>query len=319
MPGVTLQISLAPSDARHAGVMLPHQIRQWGVHADEVLLAIDLRPVRGRGQFGTDWLTRRDSLLDVVADLQAEHPAVRVIEIDYSPDSADRLADRYFGGRPIPRSDHRFGPFYCYYAALDSAANDHVLHIDSDILCGGGSPTWLREAVGVLDARDDVLAVNPLPGPPTDTLELTSQHGEPVTGMQGAYLFDQISTRVFLVDRRVLATLRPPRVLMPRRVRDIGRALLYGRPLAPLAEDVMTAQMRAAGLRRFDFLGDPPGWWSLHPPYRSERFFARLPEIVRMVEEDELPIGQRGDYDLNESVIDWSDAVAALRATRWQR
>jgi len=319
VPGVTLQISLAPSDARIAGVMLPHQIRQWGVHAGEVLLALDLRPVQGRGRLTTDWASGKRALLDIVEGLRAAHPTIRVVEIDYSPGTARHLADRYFGGRPIPRSDHRSRPFYCYYAALDAAVNDHVLHIDSDILCGGGSSTWLGEAVNVLETRSEIMAVNPLPGPPTDNLELTAQRGEPVEGMRGAYLFDQISTRVFLMDRRVLARLRPPRMMMPRRARDTARALLYGRPLAPFAEDVMTAQMRTAGLRRFDFLGEPPGWWSLHPPYRSERFFAALPEVVRMVEEDDLPAGQRGDYELNESIIDWSDALAVLRATRWRR
>jgi hypothetical protein len=316
---VTLQISLAPSDARHAEILLPHQLDRWGSYVDEVLLTLDLRRVGGAGQFGTDWEARRDKMLGLIEEFRCGHPTVRLAEVDYTAATAKRLANTYFGGRPIPRGDHRNGPFYCYYFGLDEARNDHVLHIDSDILCGGSGAGWLEEAREILDTRHEVLAVSPFPGPPTESFELHTQRGTPAPGMRAAYLFTHFSSRVFMLDRRVLQKLHPPSLLFPRRVRDVARAVIYKRPLAPLAEDAITAQMRRARLVRLDFLGEPPGWWSLHPPYRSERFFETLPEIVRMVENDDLPRGQRGDYDLNSSVIDWSDALAALRATRWRR
>ena len=59
-----------------------------------------------------------------------------------------------------------------------------------------------------------------------------------------------------------------------------------------------------------------PGFWSLHPPYRSETFYARLPQLIHAVETGDVPEGQRGHYDLNDSMIDWT---SAREANRWHR
>ena len=48
--------------------------------------------------------------------------------------------------------------------------------------------------------------------------------------------------------------------------------------------------------------------WSLHPPHRSALFYERLPELINAVEREDIPDGQRGDYDINGSMIDWSSA-----------
>jgi hypothetical protein len=69
-------------------------------------------------------------------------------------------------------------------------------------------------------------------------------------------------------------------------------------------------------LYRIDMLGSPPGIWSLHPPYRSEEFYQRLPELIRAVETGAVPEGQRGHYDLNDSIIDWT---SARTANQWHR
>jgi hypothetical protein len=55
--------------------------------------------------------------------------------------------------------------------------------------------------------------------------------------------------------------------------------------------------MTAAGLYRVDFLGSPPGMWSLHPPDRTERFYESLPTSSERVESCSVSDGQRGNYD----------------------
>ncbi len=317
---VTVQISLAPSDARFCEILLAHQMRQCGRYADEVLVTLDLELVGRSYEFGRDWEAGTATVLDVVAALRARHSNVRVLEVDRSASEAAAVARRFFGGRAIPRSDYRGRPFYAYFFALHAAANDHILHLDADMLLGGGSPTWLAEAVQLLAERPDALTCSPFPGPPTPSRALTTQRGEPVAGLDAAYGFAGFSTRVFFLDRRRLAeTYHPDRLLLPARLRDVPRALLHGRPPVGTAEASVSRAMRRSGLRRIDFLGRAPGMWSLHPPYRSERFYRLLPDIVSMVEEGDVPDGQRGDYDLNDAVIDWSDARAALRASRWHR
>jgi hypothetical protein len=56
--------------------------------------------------------------------------------------------------------------------------------------------------------------------------------------------------------------------------------------------------------------------WSLHPPFRSEEFYRRLPELIEAVESGRVPDGQRGHYDLNDSMIDWTEARAD---NHWRR
>jgi hypothetical protein len=77
--------------------------------------------------------------------------------------------------------------------------------------------------------------------------------------------------------------------------------------------------MRERGLVRRDFLGSAPGMWSLHPPYRCADFYAKLPDVIARVEDGNIPDAQRGDHDINGSMVDWSEAVALLAKNRWWR
>jgi hypothetical protein len=75
------------------------------------------------------------------------------------------------------------------------------------------------------------------------------------------------------------------------------------------AEEVMTQMLLARNLCRIDFLGSGPGLYSLHPPYRSERFYRELPGLIARIVAGDIPEGQRGDYDVNASMIDWTEAL----------
>jgi hypothetical protein len=55
--------------------------------------------------------------------------------------------------------------------------------------------------------------------------------------------------------------------------------------------------------------------WSLHPPYRSEAFYASLPELVGRVESGDVPNAQRGEHDVHDSMVDWT----SVRKPRWRR
>jgi hypothetical protein len=316
---VTLQINLAPLDARFAPLLLEHQMRQCGRFADEVLLTLDLR-LPGRSLELRDvWDKGADDLMHVVQTYSARYPNVRYEPVDLSDKVAADMAVQLFGGRRVPQTDFRGRPFYAYFYGLYSAANDYVLHLDSDMMLGGGSSTWFDEAIAVLTERREIFTCSPFPGPPRADFRLTTQVGQPVPGQPDSYHFDTFSSRVYFVDRRNFRDKTPPRVTLPQRWRDVPRAAIFRRPMVGPAEDAVGSAMRRSGCRRLDFLGQSPGLWSLHPPYRSDRFYSMLPDLLEMVESGSVPDGQRGDYDLNESVIDWSDAIAAHRAMRWHR
>jgi hypothetical protein len=228
------------------------------------------------------------------------------------------VAAEFFGGKKIPAKDFRGGPYYSYFFGLAEATHNLVLHADSDMLFGGGSDQWLAEAAAFLADEPKVLLAAPLPGPPAADGRLHSQVATPVPGHPWCFDFDQMSSRLFLLDRQKLR--RSIGALQPRRPpawRDNVKALVEGNPPADLPEHLFTAAMRSRGLVRREFLGAEPGRWSLHPPYRCTNFYDRLEELVRRVEAGEMPEAQRGDHDINASLVDWTAALAALRENRW--
>ncbi|QRO02751.1 glycosyltransferase family 2 protein [Archangium violaceum] len=312
---VTLQINLAPTDLPHARHILPHQLRQLAASVDEVLLVLDLHRSKGH-RFAAAWEERRPGMEALLAELCARYPRAKVREVDYSPTTASAMAERFFGGKPVPLKDSRGGPYYSYVYGLHAATHDLVFHLDADILLGGGSPTWVSEAVRLLDSRPELLYCAPHPGPPAadGRLRIHLRGGiEPDSSVPSGFLMRRFSTRVFLMDRRRLLERLVPlkRKLAPPI--HLLRALRAGNPPYREPENILTRAMEREGLRRLDFLGQSPGLWSLHPKWRSKEFYDALPEVIRRVEAGDMPEAQRGDDDLNDSLVDWTSARAALR------
>ncbi len=311
LPPVTLQISLAPSDHRLAQEILPHQLRVWRNQVAEILLTIDLH--RSAGRFADDWEQGRDRILA----LAGSFPGVRMVEVDYGKPAARAVAEEFFGGRAVPRKDHRGGPYYSYFFGLQAAANPRVLHCDADMMFGGGSPTWLAEACELLDQRPDVLVVAPLPGPPSPDGRLVELQGTPLAQPRMAHAFHEMSSRVFLLDRHRFKTAigaLTPDFAAPR---GFILALLEGNAPRELPERLLTRAMHRRGLQRVDFLGTAPGMWSLHPPYRCADFYNKLPELIRRVETNDMPAAQLGFHDVGDSLVDWSEAKARMSQRRW--
>jgi hypothetical protein len=309
---VTLQISLAPSDYGHARVLLEHQVRAWGGQVAEVLLCVDFH--RSSGRFSSRWNEGKERILELAKSVEA----ARVLAVDYSDSSMERVSAEFFGGRRVPAKDFRGGPYFSYFFGMSQAQHRYVLHTDSDMFFGGGSQTWIEEALASFERRSDVLFAGPLPGPPAPDGRLHSQQGEPDADEPYAFRLDGMSTRLFLTDRQRfherIGALRPRR---PRALRNTIKALVEGNPPEDLPEQLFADAMRAKGLVRREFLGRAPGMWSLHPPYRCPDFFNRLPELVRRVESADIPEAQRGDHDMNASMVDWSEAIAELARNRW--
>jgi hypothetical protein len=205
--------------------------------------------------------------------------------------------------------DYRGAPFYSYLFSISSAKNDLVFHVDSDIIFGGGSQTWVSEAVDVLDSRPEVLACNPLPGPPTEDGTLRSQTLERDPMGPAAFRSGELSTRVFLVDLGRFPVLRATRVTN----RSAWGARLDGNPTFNTAEYAISQAMAGKGLIRVDFLGAPPGMWGVHPPWRSATFYQRLPDLIEEIEQGRVPEAQRGCHDVEDCMVDWTDVRSSMR------
>ena len=183
------------------------------------------------------------------------------------------------------------------------------------MMYGGGSQGWMAEAVEFLRDHPDVLACSPLPGPPTADGHLRSQSLPAEPYDSPAYRADSISTRHFFIDLgRFRDRIGALHASVPgTRQRWIAR--LDGNPLSETAEITISNAMVANGLLRVEFLGRGSGMWSLHPPLRSQLFYDGLPRLVSQIEAGDVPDAQRGDHELNDSMIDWSSA----RKPRWAR
>lgn len=317
VPSVGLQINLAPLDVDHAVHVLPHQLGAFAGQVDDVVLSIDLQPNTSSRYRTDDYEPKRRRLLELMEVVSTDYPAVRVEPVDYS-EAATTAVSRTFGrGTPLPLRAADGSPFHAYLHGLMSARTDYVLHLDSDVFLGGRSDRWVRDAVTLMEADRQILAVNPLPGPPTDSGELRSQSAPRYAGRPDSFRFDGVSTRIFLMDKRRFASgeLAVP-VLAPELSRRV-RALLNNTPQAQSLENSMGVLARRTGMVRVDTLGTDPGMWSLHPDGRSPSFYEELPTLLRRVEADDLPDSQRGYHDVVDEFFDWSEYRASR--TRTQR
>jgi hypothetical protein len=306
---VTLQINLAPTDLPHAVHVLPHQLRQWSAQVQEIVFTFDLHRTTHGGRFSEGWEERRAPMEELLAELCREHAHARVEVVDYEPETMRAVAESLTGHSAIPTKDTRGGPFYSYFYGLYSASNDLVLHLDSDIMFGGLAQTWVKEARALLADNPEVLACDPLPGPPTPDQALRTQSASRFPYSSLAFRFSKLTTRLFFLDRaRLRDRLLPLTLRGPARLSSRMKARVHGNPPYVAAELVLSEAMVAAGLCRVDFLGADPGVWSLHPPYRSAAFYRELPRLIERIESGNVPERQRGDYDLNDSMFDWSSA-----------
>jgi hypothetical protein len=223
---------------------------------DEVLLSVET--LRSPGFRGAEWDEGRPKLAAVLETMSACHPNLRAMDVDYSEDAHARVSGEFFGSARIPPKDCFGAPFYAYLHGLHHASHQHVLHLDADMLFGGGSQNWIDEAVAAMRARTDVLVCGPLPGPPSAAGSIpapirrrhhrTQRYGsEPIPQSHStlAYGFTHMSTRVFLIDRRRFASaigalkhIRLRRLTYPR---ELGHP-----PYFPL-ETVFSRAMHRAG------------------------------------------------------------------------
>ena len=313
---VTLQINVAPSDLKHLKWILPHQLKQLGNQVSEVLLTYD-RPATA----GSEKSRSSDELIEFCETLKPNFPHLTLHEVSLEREDLQSVGDEFYGGSLPPIKDHRGRPIFAYFFGLARSKGQYVLHLDSDMMFGGGSQVWIAEALQILQSDPDVLACSPFPGPPLPEIGLKPElhlenYGnleinlpEKYAHFSLAYAFRHISTRVFLLDRlkfqKKVGALQPKRPIF----RQYLRALMHGHPHNEFAEITFSRAMMASGSKRVDLLGSGPGLWSIHPPYRSEGFYSSLPELIRRIEKGDVPEGQLGDYDINSSFFDWGDSA----------
>ncbi|WP_424812488.1 hypothetical protein [Roseococcus sp. YIM B11640] len=314
------QISTYPMDFPHAGHLLAHQLRVWAPMVERIVLTIDVHRSRSGRYRGTDFDRNLAGLRDLARGFRETVAGFEAIEVDNDPAARREVAQWFFGRDDMPLKAWDGGPFYAYFYGLFHARARYVVHFDGDMLFGGGSRSWMEDAIRALEADPQALLANPYPGPPRADGVAYGQDAGTVLSFRldgnPALAVDHASTRIFLADMQRLRALGP----LPMTAPDFGqrqKARLLGNPPDVIeAEELLSRVMRDRGLHRIDMLGAAPGLWSLHPPYRGPNFYAGLPGLVAAVESGQVPDDQRGHYDVRDSMIDWSAERARTRRHR---
>jgi hypothetical protein len=320
--GIAAQMSTYALDVRHVEHLLPHQIRTLGPMVDRFVVTIDTHQSRS-GRYRVDNFDENlQKLRRLVADARKDYAALEVFDVDYSEATRRAVARYFFNEDTIPIKAWDGGPFYAYFFGLYVANAQYVMHLDGDMFFGGGSRTWIQEAIACMEQQPDVLIVSPFPGPPlADGTILGHKDAERLDPTETlpdmTYRHRHVSTRDFMIDlNRLKSRLGALPRIPPSPAQRLKATLLGNPPQVREAEVLLSRTLQQSGLCRIGLLGKSPGFWSLHPPYRSEEFYRRLPELIRAVETGNVPDEQRGHFDLNDSMIDWTQARAA---NNWRR
>ncbi len=316
MTQITLQVSLAPSDFKHVVHLLPHQLKVFGSQVDEILLTYDTH--KSKGRFALNWDDNNAKMWPFLQKCASDNPKIRLLKINYSKAKNTEIARKYFNKNLIPAKDWRGGPFYTYFFGLNEAKNDYVFHIDSDMFFGGLSQTWMAEALELFESDDKILFLNPLPGPPKEDGSLIDQNykiykSNLTNSGTLFYKFNGISTRLFMVNKKEFEKNKIKTKIYTTKPREFLRAVYKNNPPFRLPEEILSDYLIQNSKFRIDFLGSGLGLWSLHPPYRTEKFYEDLPQIIQKIENGEIPDSQKGFYDIVDELVDWTEAKNKLK------
>jgi hypothetical protein len=321
---VTLQVNVAPIDLPHADATLRHHLRRWGFQVAQVIYTLDLS--KSPGPRGADFEERRPAMELLIDELAATSPAARAVSVDYAGDAVRRVGEMFFAGATPPAKDCYGAPFYGYFYGLAEVQTRYVLHMDCDMLFGGGSQTWIAEAIELLGARPDVLFVAPLGGPPAADARVSRRVRRRQRHAQGfgsvpvleardprRYRLAHVGTRVFFADLDRLRSAGPFSVLEAPPW-SFGSNLATT-PFLP-AETTLSEAMSRDDWLRLDYLGRDPGVWTLHPGQRGPGFAANLPNVIAALERGAVPEYQRGSSALRS---EWLDALGPQRVEQPKR
>ena len=203
MRPVTLQISTAPTDIWLLESMISHQIKALKSQVQEILIVADIQQSgNGRFRFSEEMILKFKEILE---GLQQRWPNVRVKFVDYGDTAQNRVAQSLWGKNELPAKDYRGGPFYSYFYGVAEASNDYVLHLDSDILLGGGLKSWCEDAVNIYERDERIACMIPLSGPTPSIVNVPAQYKrsqQKEDGLPHTYVSKKFTTRIFLISKK---------------------------------------------------------------------------------------------------------------------
>lgn len=301
---ISLQINVSAADLEICKRLLHRQISFWYEELDEIVISIESK--KSFGKFAKDFDKNKNALIALIEQYKTSYSKLRYHFIDYSPERHSVLAGLFFDTPSMPEKDYRGAAFYSYLDGLAHCRNKYIIHIDSDMLIGGAPNSWLQDAADLLNSDKTYLIVNPLAGPPAADFDIKQKYLRK-TGKY-KFLFDQMSTRVFLIDMEKLAANKMSLKKVPFTLRYIKWALENDFKWGYMAlEDLFSLMMKKKGLYRVDTLGknESSTAFSLHPIVKPDHYIKAIPELLKKIDTDEFPESQRGYYDIHNDFFNF--------------
>lgn len=312
MNDVTLQINLSPLDYPRVIHLLPHQLKQLAGQCNEILIVLDLKKSTGKKSSGSNWETNKEPIIAYLNELKDNfYPNLRIEEVDYSHKIRKEMSKTIMKRGSIPDKDFSGGPFYSYYFGIFISKYNNVLHIDADMMFGGGSQNWVAEALNVLESDSSIFSCSPLTGPPPlDENIMPANYRNkfnPIAKYKYpfSYLYYHFSTRVFLLKKERLY--KNVSVQRPNFDHYI-KAILRGASPYRYPEGTISDMIKEKRWYRLDFYGSAPGLWSLHPCTNPEMRLL-VSSFIHLIEHDVFPESQRCYHDANTDFLEMARNV----------
>lgn len=293
-PSCTLSINTCVTDVPFLLQTVPHLVRSCRYSFTEKMLVIDTAPMKGRYRKGS--IPCMAELEDIAQSLLDQGVIDTVVKVDYQDSVRKPILQKHLGQAIHETHDFRNAPIYAYLFAYEAAQSDYFLHFDADMLLYQAEDhNWIQLAIDTLKQNPEILSITPLPGPPTQNLQLKQREISYTLHPGGFFSFKEFTARRYLLDRRRFDQCLP----LPLSYISWKRKLasrVTGRSAIERWEGMMTNKLLTTNYIRADLAS--PKAWTLHALEHGPDFLKLLPEIIERVEQGQYPPEQAGDYDL---------------------
>jgi hypothetical protein len=257
------------ADAERIRQVAPHWLRMFDRRVTELVVVLDPVPPIGRIAALHGPAAEPADVRAALREVSGLDSRVRVVDLP-TPARTREVSDKWFrGARPVRCQAGT--PILAFIYAIEQARSDVVLRADCDMLFHEAG--WLSEAVGLVRSAAVDLVEPPRLG-----------------GGAGP-----VSTRALVLNPSSLRTrgrlpMRPHRLDVARR----WHRWITGRPPWLALEQMLQGEVDAGRMSHRVLTGRG---YSLHVASRGDMAAAVAAEAAARVERDDLPPGQRDDWN----------------------
>jgi hypothetical protein len=294
MKDITLSLMVARTDVVWIKLMLEHLSKAHRNLVSKIVVFADTAPL-GPGYRDRPGVGTMEQLYQILEETKKAGIIDEIKDISYDSKIRKDIYRRHFGYDIGATHDFRGYPILGSIYAIENAGSDLVLHFDADVLFhqkAGGN--WLDEATDLLDSKEEVMFVAPLPGPPSNNGHL-KQRSVAYSKEEKYYSFKQFTSRVFLVSMEkfnAILPMEPQCISLKRKIfqKITGKSAYWNWEIF-VSEKLKKTTFIRASLSSRDY-------WTLHTPDHGPEFVKNLPQIIQKVESGWFPESQAGDYDM---------------------